>query len=157
MVRCIYNEDRQREIIKALIAEILDRLHGLPSEITETQRFARPYIDLDCRVALHRFALMLKHPKFAEEAEWRIISDTMMEDPPGQGDVPLDYREGKSAIIPYRCVPLKGSKNDFPLTEIVIGPTPDPEQAYRSVRSLLKSQGPANCTVRMSDVPYRAW
>lgn len=152
MVRCIYKKREQRKIISAIVDEILERLHRIPSEIN-----AEPYLHLYCRVPLHRYALVLKNPKFAEEKEWRIISEVMMEDPPKKGETPLDFRDGKSGIIPFRRVPLTSKMKPFPLIEIVVGPNPDPEQSRRSVLSLLKSQGLANCTVRISDVPYRSW
>jgi hypothetical protein len=156
MVRCIYKEDEQRERIRAIVDEILDRLHKIPGEITDTPRFAKPYLDVFFRSPLHTYALSLKHPKFAEEREWRIVSlQPMMED--SYGEAPLDFREGKSEVIPFRRVPLTNNMKAFPLTQIVVGPNPDPEQSSRSVLSLLKSQGLAKCTVRMSDVPYRSW
>ena len=77
----------------------------------------------------------------------------MMEDAPDEGESPLDFREGKSMLIPYRRVPL----GNFDLTEVVIGPNPNPEQAVRSVESLVKSRGLTNCNVRRSEVSYRNW
>jgi hypothetical protein len=118
IVRCIYEEERQRAIIRNLVGEILERLQKLPREITRTPRFAEPYINLLPRLALHRLALILKHPKFAEEKEWRIISSSpMMETAPNEGEVPLDFREGKSILVPYRRLPLRNNVNDFPLAE----------------------------------------
>jgi hypothetical protein len=151
LVPCIYEPERQSEIVSSLVAGILDELHDIPKEITPA-----PYVQIDCRTELHKLALVFKHPKFAEEMEWRIISSSpMMEDPPNQGETPLDFREGKSILIPYRRVPL--NKSRFPLTEVVVGPNPNPEQSVRSVRSLLASRGLTNCKYRKSDVPYRNW
>jgi len=158
IVRCIYEEERQRAIIRNLVGEILERLQKLPREITRTPRFAEPYINLLPRLALHRLALILKHPKFAEEKEWRIISSSpMMETAPNEGEVPLDFREGKSILVPYRRLPLRNNVNDFPLAEVVVGPNLNPEQSVRSVCSLLRSQGLTSCSVRRSEVPYRNW
>jgi hypothetical protein len=159
LVRCIYEEGEQRERIRALIAEILDRLHAHPSEIVDEPKSVKPYIDLFARLMLHKFALTLKDPKFLEEKERRIISsEAMMDDAPGTGSAPLEFREGKSTLVPYRRVPLRNNKNRFPLTEIVVGTNPNPEQSVRSVNSLLASQGLTNCIpARGSKVPYRNW
>ena len=98
LVPCIYEPERQSEIVSSLVAGILDELHDIPKEITPA-----PYVQIDCRTELHKLALVFKHPKFAEEMEWRIISSSpMMEDPPNQGETPLDFREGKS-ILKLRC------------------------------------------------------
>jgi hypothetical protein len=54
--------------------------------------------------------------------------------------------------------PLKDDKGDFPLTDVVVGPNPNPQQAYRSVQSLLNSEkGLDSVKVRDSDIPYRNW
>jgi hypothetical protein len=60
-------------------------------------------------------------------------------------------------LIPYRRVPLRNATNRLPLTEVVVGPNPNPEQSVRSVSSLLKSHYLANSKTRMSEVPYRNW
>ncbi|HMD71082.1 MAG TPA: DUF2971 domain-containing protein [Bryobacteraceae bacterium] len=157
MRRCIYQEDRQREWARNVVDGILRKLQELDPKILEGTKSVEQYIPLDCRLPLHESALVLKHPKFAEEKEWRIFSEVMMDDPPNQEKNPLDFREGKSALVPYRRVPLKNNEGGFPLTEIVVGPSPDPERSRRTVLSLLRSRGLANCHVRTSDVPYRNW
>ena len=156
LVPCIYEETKQSEILRSLVVGLLEKLHEIPKDIT-----IRPYVETLCRTELHSLALLLKHPKFAEEREWRIISvGPMMEDPPDEGEAPLDFREGRSTLIPYRRVPLRSNKSrlPFPLAEVVVGPNPNPEQSIRSVRSLLASHGLSNyCSCRRSDVPYRNW
>ncbi len=140
LVRCIYEE-----VVR--------------SENTDDPHFLKPYIDLFTRLMLHKFALTLKNPKFLVEKEWRIISfGAMMDDASDMGSAPLEFREGKSTIVPYRRVPLRNNKNRFPLTAIVVAPNPNPEQSVRSVNSLLASQGLMNCIpARRSEVPYRNW
>jgi len=156
MVKCVYIEDEQRTMIEALVTEILDRLRRIPG-VAEGVDLG-PYAWGFCQIGLQTYAPVLKHPKFKEEREWRIISEVMMDDPPNQkGESPLDFREGRSGLVPYRPVPLRDSTNQFPLAEIVVGPNPDPERSCRAVRSLLTKRGLTNCSVRTSDVPYRNW
>jgi len=154
LVRCEYDEANQRGIIKSLVTGLLDGFDELSRQGTGV----RVYVDWFCRTELHALALLFKHRKFSEEREWRIISsEPMMEDPPDTGEAPLDFREGKSTLIPYRRVPLRNNMNRFPLAEVVVGPNPNPEQSVRSVSSLLKSHYLANSKTRMSEVPYRNW
>lgn len=157
--RCIYEETKQRARVGALIAAIVARLSSLPGEITAEPSNVRQYTDLFTRLMLHRFGLTLKHPKFAEEKEWRIISlGAIMDAPSDTEEAPLSFREGKSTLIPYRRLRLRDKKGCFPLTEVVVGPNPDPEQSVRSVRSLLASRGLAHCNPPIkSDVPFRNW
>ncbi len=115
-------------------------------------------------------ALTLKHPSFKEEREWRIISKSLMDDPecddqgqpvPEREPVPLDFREGKSGLIPFRRMPLRDHNHAFPLKEVVIGLCPDPDRSRRSVRSLLVNQygdwARTGIKVRCSNIPYRYW
>ena len=69
IVKCIYEEDEQRKVIEALVTEVLNRLRRVPGRVDQG-----PYVDVFIRNALHQYALVLKHPKFKEEREWRIIS-----------------------------------------------------------------------------------
>jgi len=154
LVRCEYDKGKQRGIIKSLVTGLLDGF----SERHQEGIDVRAYVDSFCRTELHPLALLLKHWKFSEEREWRIISsEPKMEDPPNTGEAPLDFREGRSTLIPYRRVPLGNNINRFPLTEVVVGPNPNPEQSVRSVCSLLKSHHLTNTKLRMSEVPYRNW
>lgn len=159
VTRCIYDEASQRAIIGRVIGKVLSRLRRLPFEIIETPQFAKPYLYLFPRVALHSFALIFKDRKFCEEREWRIMSsEPLMDDVPGdRSETPLDFREGKSTLIPYRRIPLRNTAGIFPLLDMVIGPTPYPEQAQRSVHSFLTNQGFDGCKPRKSDVPFRNW
>ena len=157
-MRCIYGEEKQREIVSTLVEGIHDSLDQLPTEIKGTRETLWAYVYTWPRTELHALALAIKHPKFSEEKEWRIISSgPMMEDALGVGETPLGFREGRSMLIPYRRVPLCTNKTRFPLSEVVVGPNPNPEQSVRSVRSLLASHGLAHCNARRSDVPYRSW
>jgi hypothetical protein len=157
LARCVYEENKQREMFRTLIAEILNNLRKLDREIYQTPESVQPFVHAFPRLALHTFALLFKHPKFAEEKEFRIISPhPIMEDPPNKGEAPLDFREGESLLIPYRRVRLKNKANGFPLTEIMVGPNPNRDQSLRSVESLLRSQG-LTTRVDYSSVPYRNW
>ena len=154
LVRCEYDEGKQRGILRSLVTGLL----GGFDELSQKGMGVGAYVHSFCRTELHPLALLFKHWKFSEEREWRIISsEPMMEDPPSTGEAPLDFREGKSMLIPYRSVPLRNNMNRFPLTEVVVGPNPNPEQSVRSVCSLLKRYHLANINPRMSEVPYRNW
>jgi len=159
LVPCIYDEKEQRKTARSLVAAILDQLRQNPKELTELPNVT-PYVEVLCRTELHTVALLFKHKKFEEEMEWRIISsEPMMEDVlgwPSEGGAPLEFREGKSILTPYRRVPLGNSSDRIPLAEVVVGPNPSPEQSVRSVRSLLKNQS-INACCRVSEVPYRNW
>lgn len=70
----------------------------------------------------------------------------------------LDFRSGKSMIVPYRKLSLQDDYGNIPLHEIVVGPNPNKEQSRRSVQSLLNNQRNLKTVkARNSDIPYRNW
>jgi hypothetical protein len=70
----------------------------------------------------------------------------------------LDFRSGKSMLVPYRKVALKDDNGNIPLHEVVVGPNPNKEQSRRSVQSLLNNQKSLKTVkARNSDIPYRNW
>lgn len=159
LARCIYNPDEQSEVVEAVVSEALIRGRS-PTPQHDIKRMVATMLIFQ----LHTFALILKHPKFAGESEWRIISGVMMDNAPAfpiEDATRLDFRPGKSMLIPYRCVSLKDGDGGFLLKKVVVGPNPSPVQAHRSVRSLLNSRLDRNesalIEVQSSDIPYRNW
>jgi hypothetical protein len=158
IARCIYKPEIQSEVIKAIVTEVFEpavtQLSGVGPYNAATTAVA------GLLLKLHTFALIFKHPKFTEEREWRIVSPVMMDLPPAypvEQETKLAFRQGKSMLTPYRCIPLKDNNGSFPLSEVVVGPNPNPGQSLRSVRSWLSSEHIAGIEVRNSNIPYRNW
>ena len=140
LAKCIYERERQKEIIRNIINYAVNRLpeaqgsKGMISLISDTLRSLIPTIPT------------LKHESFHEEKEWRFISRR-------RAGSDIEFRPGKSLIIPYRNVPLKISDV---LSIIYIGPTPHRELAKKSVMQLINSIG-LSCNVEMSKTSYISW
>lgn len=149
----IYDEDKQRLLVRSLLDDVLQEL--LTGHISLKE--APPGGSLTSY--LNRYAPILKHKSFEEEREWRIITR-----PLSCKFERFDFREGSSMVIPYFRLPLD-KQDQIGLREIVIGPTPHPDQSYRSVHSLLLKNGVNTSsffgkrfvTVRHSAIPYRSW
>jgi hypothetical protein len=110
---------------------------------------------------LHRYAGIFKDASFAEESEWRLISRPLSCTVPQYA-----YRPGKSTVTPYYRFPLAQDEvGHLKLKEIVVGPSPHPNLAERSVHSLLVKHDlhdgalgeGEGVPVRLSTVPYRNW
>jgi hypothetical protein len=82
---------------------------------------------------LYRYAPILKDRSFEEEREWRIISRPIFAQR-------LDYREGRSLIIPYYQLPLWEDGQKTEIHEIVVGPTRDVERSIKSVSRLVRGR-----------------
>ena len=123
LVPVIYDEGRQRLLVRTLLEDVLaEHLKLSAKEREQSQPGGNLW------TYLHRYAPILKHKSFQEECEWRIITK-----PLPCTDQRFGYRAGASMIIPYFRLPL-GKRKSLGIKEIVIGPTPT--RSSRVVRSM---------------------
>jgi hypothetical protein len=160
LARCVYDEDKQIEIVRALVEEVLEE--NLSSEFDDDGMGAEESALLrglggNLRAYLNRYAPLLKHESFREEREWRIVSR------PRFSSSPLyDFREGKSLLIPYYKLDLADAKNEFHMHEVRIGPTSDEKRSRSSATSFLMHEKVPGVEkwrfpITVSKVPYRDW
>ncbi len=157
IVPCLYNGRDQRRLI-SLIVETALREHLEDSE----NEVVSKYDELDPILwpaqtlgrYLDKYALILKHKKFEEEKEWRIITQ-----PIPIYNQRLEFREGRSMIIPYYPFPLEGPAGYLRVQEVVVGPTPNMDISVYSVDAFLHSRANVfgDKLVTESEVPYRNW
>jgi hypothetical protein len=90
-----------------------------------------------------------KNAAFKDEYEWRIITRPFSENPVG-----VDFRVGKSDLVPYITLPL-GRVKDF-IHEIIVGPSPNIDLSVKAVRQMMfNKMNPVR--VFGSKIPYRHW
>ena len=152
LVPVFYDESEQRTVVRTLLENVLAE---------NLERRANPSEDDDLLgqppggnlvAYLNRYAPMLKHKSFSEEKEWRIISRPL----PCSRER-FGYRPGASMLVPYFRIPLSSEQRPFRVEEIIVGPTPHPEESIRSVKGLLTRNKLLKTTVRHSDTPFRNW
>jgi Protein of unknown function (DUF2971) len=149
---CIYDPAAQRSLVRALVEEVLEEhLDGSLSEDQKEDSLLKA-VGGNLLPYLNRYAPILKDESFKEEREWRIISPPLFSQH-------LDYREGRSVIVPYYKLPLCEDNQHLELHGVVIGPTPDGDRSKSSLISLLVSHkvGMPRSGVSLSQVPYRDW
>jgi hypothetical protein len=141
---CIYNPDRQTQLVKQLV-------DGFIKEgITERNK------DFDAKKVSHEFTMdcvflasVLKHPSFKDEQEWRIVSQTIL-----PTDSQLDFRKGRAVLIPHLRFEL--AEPEVPLNiHLVVGPNPEMDLALESATSLLAAKKCVGPAASRSLVPYR--
>lgn len=100
-------------------------------------------------------AATFKHPSFAEEKEWRLVN---------WAGSNVSYRAGSECIVPYSKLLLRSEENKSgPISDVIVGPTPDPERSIASITSLVRERKlhikPPNkllqWTARSSRIPLR--
>lgn len=150
---CIYNYQAQEKIVAEIInfhiEEFRRQLIEQPDTAVDTLRNDVSWQFVN-RLARH--APILKHASFAEECEWRLISN------PTQIDHPqMAYRSGRSMIVPYFRVRFYRANDPLDLGAVTVGPTPHPKQARTAVSNVLVKHGVTGWTVKATSTPYRNW
>lgn len=100
---------------------------------------------------LLQVAAIIKDEGFIEEREVRFISPII-----DVGDERIEYRVGKSALIPYVQFRLVDGAEDLAISEIMVGPSPTQHLTATSIAGVVKQnslKGP--CSVSLSKIPYR--
>jgi hypothetical protein len=158
----VYDEKEQTEIVAKYLNTLIDDYRQNGVDLANT----KPWEDF------FSLAPQLKHPKFVEEQEWRLISKPILIEK-------AEFRVGKSMLVPYVRLRLfefqgesKGKKETKePLScipEIYIGPTPHLELSNIFLENLLRKekvfqgvdfdQGRImKCQIKKSKIPYRLW
>lgn len=150
LIKCIYDVNKQEEILIGVLKKARQILDKGGAE-TDVQR--------EIFDGILEFAPKMKHPSFAEEREWRLVTA-----PIGYYEDCVQYRIRKSTFIPYvpLCIILE---NRLGFDHVTIGPNQSPELAWFSTRRLLEGQirqkrlQPKEFLpfpVRESDTPFRA-
>lgn len=101
----------------------------------------------------------MKHRGFTEEREWRMISVNSQRH---TGNVL--YRSASKYLVPYVEVSLdsaltnqsEDSREYVGLSEVLVGPAPEPELSWRSCMQILLDRNIYFEQVSPSGTPYRA-
>jgi len=141
LARCIYDEKEHQQIISKLV----DSLQPSEDEENELKMFLGN---------LAMIAPVLKSVAFKDEKEWRVVSEISLMMTPGE----VEFRAGKSMLIPYRNFKLEDDKGMLQMSELYMGPTPNKELSQASLLQLGISKKLANpLVVQVSQIPYRSW
>lgn len=160
LAECIYEKSAQERILRSLIDANLARNVERETENSvadEHANFMLEHNGGDFAYHINRYASLFKHPGFAAEDEWRLISKPI--------DVfRMDFRPGVSTIASHFRFALRdgGERRGEPtihIESVHVGPCPEPDLAQAKVRFLLAKHRPVlhHPEVIVSSVPYRTW
>lgn len=161
LVKCIYDESVQEEKIKTALLEALESVRKLREKNKNRNDLN---LAKECWSILYRtlipLASKLKHPKFSEEQEWRLVSSSMprsLHRAKIKGtESPWKFRAGKSMLIPYVEFSLADENEGLEcIQEVYVGPTPYSDLSVESVVSLLRNYVVTSFAVKESAAPYR--
>jgi hypothetical protein len=153
MVKCIYEPEEQRDLILA-VASYIENASRRAQRLREWKGLSF-YARISFRAAAAMLAI--KDRGFKEESEWRLVV--------GAGDrSPLRFRSGRYGVLPYCVVPLCDPSEKVALSEICIGPNPEPNVARDALMQLLNgnalipvrtSGNTASLRIENSGIPFR--
>lgn len=150
LVPCIYDCKMQNDLLVQIIEGTIRHYYRVvKAGWTDERVLLSCQYYFICKLVL--VGPMIKHPSFSEEREWRMIST-----PKKMTETTWGFRAGKYMIVPHSIFHLDEMPDDFPITELIVGPTPYPNLSQRSLDHYIKSLG-LNIQVICSDIPYRDW
>ncbi|MFT5699855.1 MAG: hypothetical protein ACI8ZB_002723 [Desulforhopalus sp.] len=155
--KCIYSCKRQAQLISQVIDAVealaqSDYLENSPQDERNDQSY-HPIFHL-IESDLLRIAAILKHPSFAEEEEWRVVSPVITD----FVNAPVQFREGASMLLPYINFDLVSRDNGPVLLQhLFLGPTPNKTISMNSLTMFLAKNGirpPRG--ISYCQIPFRA-
>ena len=155
--QCIYSLDDQKKIITQLIdcVEDLAKQDGKNSDRSKRHP-SNSFTDVfeKIEVNLLKIAALIKHPSFHEEQEWRVVSPIVA----NYVISPIEYREGKSMLIPFIRFNLpETSTRNIEIDNVVLGPTAHINKSINSLSNYLsKTQASPRNGIRYCQIPYMA-
>ena len=120
LYKCIYDEVRSLSLCQQFVDSLLQefRVHRHAhtaggSDFQETRDLVNEAVRL-----FDTLAPLIKHPDFAKESEWRLVSD-----PVDLTKRPIRLREGRTRVVPYLELTVAKDKSDPKFTvHTLIGP-----------------------------------
>lgn len=151
--RCIYDPNQHNDIVVALLnAIVAEAKNRGPSDKHHPSQSYHAYFE-EVEEHVLRICALLKHPSFAEESEWRAVSQAHC----NYVIPPIEYRAGKSFLVPYIELPLSLPGEGLVMPHVIVGPTPTPDLSMASVTMYLSKYAPETepRRVQNSMIPYR--
>lgn len=150
---CIYDSSAQETIIKEIASFHIQefRSRAVQQQGPEIDK-VRDRVSWQFVRYLAGYAPLLKHASFAEEREWRVISQPIPVDHPQ-----MAYRSGRSMLIPYFRLRLCRADESLDVSRVTVGPTPHPRQAMAAVSNVFSKHKVTGWAIHVTSTPYRNW
>ncbi len=157
LAQCIYDPAKQESEVRKLIGKIVVPWVENPEKHKKKNPWASES-DIGCGISnqliwdLHGLCSTMKNTSFLEEREWRIINKTK-----SNWHTKLCFRHKKGLAVPYVKIALPDTDNrDFwHQVEVIVGPTPYPEESKTYVRRLLRTKHAHAMSIRNTTSSFR--
>ena len=141
LMKCLYGETEESNCERKAIIGTLVGFSGIDGQILEK---------------VLEWSAKFKNEAFNEEREWRFVLQ-MSKAERESNSARIEFHDGQFGRTPHIAIPLDLKSQDSPLERIVVGPSPDKEQAAARLRIKLVQMGIHGVEVVPSRIPYRNW
>lgn len=153
--QCIYDVAQQLEALTPSLEKIRD---AWPSrDIPELSHERRPAVEAAVDAGWNDFvnvAARIKHPAFANEGEWRLVTPSIGVRDSAEWEV---HRSG-NMVVPHLSIDLSSEGRRLgALGTIVIGPHAHIELTQYALAHLRRPDSLGAAEVRTTNVPFRNW
>jgi hypothetical protein len=148
LYRCVYDPAAHERIASDLVNMLLDSYRAAPPATPDEER---AMID-EFSAAFLKVAPVIKDHRFAEEREWRLVSDAVTFDDPRM----IAVVRGNQASVKW-TLRLDGDEagGSGAIEQVTIGPTLDPDNVSDAIEVLSRRNGFRVEKISISEVPYR--
>jgi hypothetical protein len=149
LVKVIYDEEKQKELVKSLVTSFVDHFQKTWQALSGNHKRAyRRYAGYAFNAAATALIISFKHPSFESEQEWRYV-DLVNESDASR----LQFRPRAGSLVPYiRLRTRDGQK--LPVVRVVHGPGNQQQTSLFGLRLFLQKHGLTDLIeVRRSNVP----
>jgi hypothetical protein len=148
LYRCVYDPAAHERIASDLGNMLLESYRAAPPRTAEDER---AMVDLFSASFL-QVAPVIKDHRFAEEREWRLVSDPLTFDDPHM----IAVMRGNQASVKW-TLKLEGESEGASsvIEQVTIGPTLDPDNVSDAIEVLSRRNGFRVEKISISEVPYR--
>lgn len=150
LLTCEYDEDEQSLLMNKLIDETIAKA---PSSMLSGKGTGVSVMSFPTLHSFIELATRFKHPKFSAENKYRIATNFIG----GHHKLKPKVRPGSNLLVPYIQIPLPCELPERPISEILIGPCPEPSLAQSSVDELIVAYSIQGTRVEVSEIPFRNW
>lgn len=157
LAQCVYDLEDQRDLLEEVLQTMLTTAEDWGEAAPNKRHPSQSYYDAFERHEdqLLNTCALIKHPAFAEEAEWRAVSRVSR----NLKDRSLKFREGAARLIPYVDFELPTtSEGTLSLDTVFVGPAPEGNIAFSSIDAYLTNRcASPRRGIAASGAPWRSW
>lgn len=157
LTRCLYSSDEQLSVLEGLLRLLVVTAEDLAPDVKKERHPTQRYFPAFERHEdlLLRTAARIKHPAFAEEAEWRAVSMVGRD----FADREVKLRTNGKTLVPYKAFRLPANdRGGVAVHQVFVGPTQALEESMHSLDLLLtQERGCPRAGLHASGIPWRDW